>query len=113
MCDIGLDAIFIYRAVGGGGGNPNDLDGDGYTNDDEIANGTDPNNAGRRAARLSTSTSSRTSLDPDDDNERFSMTTDKFAVDADNGATTPVGTLYDWENEGRTIGGLLDWASPA
>ena len=37
--------------------------------------------------------------DPNDDNDAFSDRTDKYAVDSNNGSTTPIGTRHDWENE--------------
>ncbi|MCI0492970.1 MAG: hypothetical protein L0Z07_08540, partial [Planctomycetes bacterium] len=106
VADIGLDQIFIYEPAQGGG-NPNDLDGDGYTNDDEAANGTDPNNAGDMPPDYDRDFISNLT-DQDDDNDSLLDTTDRFAIDFNNGTTTPVGTLYDWENVGPDDGGLLN-----
>ena len=107
VCDIGLDTIFVYEPATGGGGNPNDLDGDGYTNDDEQANGTDPNNAADAPPDHDMDFVSNL-LDDNDDNDSLLDDTDFFAVDPDNGATTPIGTIYDFENEGPNVGGLLN-----
>ena len=106
VADIGLDSIFVYEPSAGGGGNPNDLDGDGYTNVDEDANGTDPNNAADVPPDFDMDFTSNLN-DPDDDNDTLLDNTDQFAVDSQNGTTTPIGTLYDWENEGADEGGLL------
>ncbi|HEX2476866.1 MAG TPA: thrombospondin type 3 repeat-containing protein, partial [Lacipirellulaceae bacterium] len=107
VCDIGLDSIFVYEPATGGGGNPNDLDGDGYTNDDEQANGTDPNNAADSPPDHDMDFVSNL-LDDNDDNDSLLDNADPFAVDPDNGATTPIGTIYDFENEGPNVGGLLN-----
>ncbi len=107
VADIGQDAIFVYEPAAGGGGDPNDLDGDGYTNDDELANGTDPNNAADVPPDYDLDFTSNLN-DPDDDNDTSLDTSDRFAVDANNGTTTPIGTLYDFENEGPNVGGLLN-----
>jgi hypothetical protein len=106
VCDVAQGTIIVFEPSGGGGVDPNDLDGDGYTNDDETANGTDPNNPGdvppdHDADFISNLT------DPNDDNDAFPDTSDKFAVDSSNGTTTPIGTRYGWENEGPTLGGIL------
>ena len=106
VCDVAQGTVTVFEPSGGGGGNPNDLDGDGYTNDDEIANGTDPNSPGDVPPDFDVDFISDLT-DPNDDNDTFPDTTDKFAVDANNGATTPVGTFYDWENEGSADGGLF------
>src|SRR5690606_37867215 len=47
VADIFAHSIIVfepgdYDSSGGGPVDPNDFDGDGYSNDDEIANGTDP-----------------------------------------------------------------------
>ena len=101
--------IFEPNDAGGGGGtvDPNDFDGDGYTNDDEAANGTDPYSAADVPPDWDTDFVSNLT-DPDDDNDTLPDTSDPFAVDADNGASTNIGVLYEWENEGEALGGLLD-----
>ncbi len=111
VADIGGGKIYVFEPndFGGGGGtvDPNDTDGDHYTNDDEIANGTDPNNAGDVPEDFDADFISNL-LDPDDDNDTLPDTSDQFAVDAQNGAATPIGTLYTWENNAPHPGGLLD-----
>ncbi len=67
-------------------GTPDDLDGDGFLNDDEIANGTNPNspasvpsdNDGDFISDL---------LDEDDDNDGLFDPVDHFALDATNGTS--------------------------
>ncbi len=83
----------------------NDDDCDGYTNDDEIANGTNPNNPGDVPPDWDQDFTSNL-LDPDDDNDEQPDTIDPFAIDPDNGLTTPIGTIYSWENN-ESHGGLL------
>jgi hypothetical protein len=107
VCDINTSTIYVFEPAAGGGGNPNDFDGDGYTNDDEIANGTNPNNAADVPADFDMDFTSNLN-DPNDDNDSLLDNADRFAVDPDNGSTTPVGTLFHWENEGEDEGGLLD-----
>src|SRR5262249_12760606 len=51
VADIDSNKIFVFEPSDFGSGpvdpqDPNDFDGDGYSNTDEAANGTDPNNAG-------------------------------------------------------------------
>jgi hypothetical protein len=106
VCDIGTSKIYVFEPTSGTTGNLNDLDGDGYLNDDETANGTDPNNPGDVPTDFDHDFASDLT-DPNDDNDAFPDTSDKFAVDAANGSNTPVGTFYDWENEGASPGGLL------
>ncbi|MEX2111561.1 MAG: malectin domain-containing carbohydrate-binding protein [Pirellulales bacterium] len=112
VADIATNQIYVFEPndFGGGGGgpvDPNDLDGDHYTNADETANGTDPNNAGDVPPDFDADFTSNL-LDPDDDNDTLPDTSDLFAVDAQNGNTTPIGTLYSWENNAPRPGGLLD-----
>ncbi|MBL9164438.1 MAG: hypothetical protein JNL18_17050 [Planctomycetaceae bacterium] len=106
VCDVAQGTITVFEPTTGGGGNPDDLDGDGYTNADEIANGTDPNSPADVPPDADMDLISNLT-DPNDDNDAFSDTVDKFAVDAQNGSTTPIGTQYGWENEGANLGGIL------
>jgi hypothetical protein len=106
VCDVATGNITIFEPSTGTGGNPNDLDGDGYSNADETANGTDPNSPADVPPDYDGDFTSNLT-DPNDDNDSFSDTVDKYAVDANNGANTPVGTFYGWENEGENLGGLL------
>ncbi|HYO25408.1 MAG TPA: malectin domain-containing carbohydrate-binding protein [Lacipirellulaceae bacterium] len=106
VCDVASGQITVFEPSAGTGGNPNDFDGDGYTNADESANGTDPNSPADIPPDHDADFISNLS-DPNDDNDSFTDATDKFAVDGSNGASTPVGTFYGWENEGADSGGLL------
>jgi hypothetical protein len=85
----------------------NDNDCDGYGNDDEIANGTNPNSAADTPADVDGDFLSDL-LDDDDDNDTLLDHVDRFAIDSNNGATTPVNTLYTWENDAPNPGGLLN-----
>jgi glucose/arabinose dehydrogenase len=104
--DVALGTVIIFEPSEGGVGSPDDLDGDGYTNDDESANGTDPQNPGDFPPDYDTDFISNL-LDPDDDNDTLFDEVDLFAVDPANGSNTPVGTSYSWENEGENLGGIL------
>jgi hypothetical protein len=106
VCDVAQGTVTVFEPGDSGGGNPDDLDGDGYSNNDEIANGTDPNSSGDVPPDFDADFISNLT-DPNDDNDAFSDTVDKFAVDSSNGSTTPIGTFYGWENEGSDLGGLL------
>jgi glucose/arabinose dehydrogenase len=106
VVDIATGTIIVFEPAAAGGGNPNDFDGDGYTNADEIANGTDPNNAADVPPDWDHDFVSNL-LDPNDDNDALPDTSDPYAIDPANGATTPVGTLYDWKNTtGQIQGGI-------
>ncbi len=110
---IGSGVIHVFEPADYGGAvvvdssSNDDSDGDGFSNDDEIANGTNPDNAGDFPADNDGDFLSDL-LDPDDDNDSILDTSDRFALDADNGLTTFVGVSYDWENEGASNGGLLN-----
>ena len=83
-----------------------DEDGDGYTNADEIDNGTSPCSAGDVPADFDGDFVSDRN-DPDDDNDGLDDTRDAFAIDAANGATAlPV--VYSWDagNPGFGLLGL-------
>jgi len=45
--------------------------------------------------------------DPDDDNDGIPDTRDPFAIDSDNGSTTPLPVSYTWENDAPNPKGLL------
>jgi len=71
-----------------------DADGDGYTNGDELAVGTDP------CSSASTPTDfdddgEPNELDADDDNDGLEDTEDPFAVDSDNGLDTTLPVQHD------------------
>jgi hypothetical protein len=99
----------------GGGGMPCtgaydsglDEDGDGFSNADEIDNGTSPCSAasvppdwdGDHLSNLN---------DPDDDNDGLPDTSDRFAIDAANGTATSMPVIFTWNNDEPEAGGLLD-----
>ena len=106
--------VFEPNDYGGGGGpctgtyDPGlDEDGDGYSNADEIDNGTSPCSAasvppdwdGDHISNLN---------DPDDDNDTLPDTSDHFAIDASNGATTTLPVIVTWNNDEPGAGGFLD-----
>jgi len=105
VVDVALGTVYVFEPSVTSG-DPNDLDGDGYSNDDETANGTDPLNAADVPPDNDLDFVSDL-LDNDDDNDAILDLNDSFAIDANNGATTPVGTLYTWENSAPPAGGLL------
>ena len=106
VVDIATSNVYVFEPSDGSGGSPDDLDGDGYSNEDELANGTDPLN-GADVPPDNDSDFVSDLLDPDDDNDSLDDLADPFAIDAQNGLTTPVGTFYDWENDSVPPGGLL------
>jgi len=83
-----------------------DEDGDGYDNADEIANGTNPCSAGSIPFDFDNDRISNL-LDPDDDNDGIADEIDRFAIDADNGATTNLPVTLSWNNGDASRGGLL------
>jgi hypothetical protein len=102
--------VFEPNDFGGGGGgpvDPNDWDGDGYSNDDELANGTDPNSSGDFPADWDEDFLSNL-WDTDDDNDGIGDNADPFAIDAANGRSTPLPVLYTWENDVANPGGILN-----
>ncbi|WP_442485363.1 malectin domain-containing carbohydrate-binding protein [Aeoliella sp. SH292] len=104
--DVALNTVYIFEPADGATGTEEDRDGDGYLNEDEVANNTNPDNPADVPTDFDGDFVSNL-LDPDDDNDTLSDIVDKFAVDPANGATTPIGTFYTWENEGEDLGGLL------
>jgi hypothetical protein len=120
LADHGTGNIFVfepndYGGGGGGGGTCTGADGaaldedaDGYTNADEIDNGTDPCSAADRPRDWDGDRVSDLN-DADDDNDGTPDTSDPWAVDAANGTTTglPVYHPFDDITDG-TAGGLLD-----
>ena len=78
-----------------------DADGDGFSNADENANSTDPCSAADIPADADGDFVSDLT-DADDDNDGIDDLVDPFALDEFNGANTPLGTVYDWENNSPT-----------
>ncbi|MEA2418000.1 MAG: large repetitive protein, partial [Thermoleophilaceae bacterium] len=83
-----------------------DEDGDGFDNADEIDNGTNPCSPADSPPDADSDKESDLN-DPDDDNDGLPDTSDPFAVDAANGANTPLPVEYTWDNDAPTAGGLL------
>ncbi len=84
-----------------------DEDGDGYSNADELDNGTNPCSAGDVPADFDFDLISDLN-DPDDDDDGVPDPADPFALDASDGGTTALPLLLDWDNDGIPLGGLLD-----
>ena len=84
-----------------------DEDGDGFSNADEIDNGTNPCSAGDVPPDWDNDHVSNLN-DPDDDNDGLPDTSDGFALDTQNGATTNLPLLLTWDNDAPSAGGLLD-----
>ncbi|MDQ2054594.1 malectin domain-containing carbohydrate-binding protein [Halobellus sp. H-GB7] len=71
-----------------------DADGDGYSNGDELAVGTDPCSSASTPADFDDD-GNPNELDPDDDNDGLDDTEDPFAVDPDNGLDTTLPVQHD------------------
>lgn len=106
VADYITSSIYVFEPNETTGFCPGDDDCDGYTNEDEDANGTNPKNPGDVPPDWDQDFTSNL-LDPDDDNDTIVDTIDPFAIDPNNGLTTPIGTMYSWENT-ETLGGLLN-----
>ena len=83
-----------------------DADGDGYSNADEIANGTATCSGGDRPADADGDFVSDL-LDGDDDGDGIDDADDPFALDATNGRALGVPFEHSWEN-GESAGGLFN-----
>ncbi|MFL5767112.1 MAG: kelch repeat-containing protein [Actinomycetota bacterium] len=84
-----------------------DEDGDGYTNADEIDNGTDPCSAGDAPPDYDGDGVSNLN-DADDDNDARPDTSDPFALDPRNGNQTTIPVSYTFDPDAASPGGLLD-----
>jgi Malectin domain/Abnormal spindle-like microcephaly-assoc'd, ASPM-SPD-2-Hydin/Bacterial TSP3 repeat len=85
-----------------------DEDGDGFTNADEIANGTNPCSAADTPPDADGDhVSDRT--DPDDDGDGLADAADPFAVDPANGRgpASALPVVLTWDNDATPAGGLL------
>jgi large repetitive protein len=80
-----------------------DADNDGYTNGDELDNGTDPCNAGSIPPDFDGDFVSDLN-DPDDDGDGILDVEDPFALDADNGLTTSIPLHYPLFNNNPARG---------
>ena len=84
-----MDGTISVFTPSGGGGTAGDADGDGYSDADEAANGTDPNNAASTPADLDGDFTSDLN-DADDDNDGIDDPDDHFARDAANGTNLQI-----------------------
>ncbi|RMG16145.1 MAG: T9SS C-terminal target domain-containing protein, partial [Bacteroidetes bacterium] len=78
--------------------NSTDEDGDGFTNADEIDNGTNPCSASSKPSDRDGDFISDLN-DPDDDNDGIPDVNDAFAIDPNNGLDTPPELYYELFNE--------------
>lgn len=116
-CYLGANAIVIFEPADYDGGSgvpcsgandPNlDEDGDGYSNADEIAAGTDPCNTSDRPADADGDFLSDI-IDPDDDNDGIPDEEDPFPLDPDNGANEFLPLTFELlnGNPGYGFGGV-------
>jgi hypothetical protein len=113
--DVATGSITVFEPNDFTGGTPTctrlddpslDEDADGYSNADEIDNGTDPCSAGDVPPDYDRDFISNLN-DPDDDNDSLPDTSDPFAVDPNNGSTTTLPVSYTWDNNAPNPGGIL------
>ena len=90
-----------------GKGGPGDDDGDGFSNADELANGTDPCSEADQPGDLDDDGVSDR-LDTDDDGDGLADKADPFALDAANGRGTSLPLSYTWENDSASAGFLFN-----
>lgn len=114
VADHSASNIVVYEPndFGGGGGSCTgadsptlDEDEDGYSNADEIDNGTDPCSAGDVPPDADGDLVSDLN-DPNDDDDAYPDTTDPFAIDASNGADTTIPTRITWDPTDPSPGGI-------
>ena len=84
-----------------------DEDADGYSNADEIDNGTDPCSAADVPADFDGDALSDLN-DPDDDQDGIPDLTDLFALDPFNGSATILPLRLAWDSSATTSGGLMN-----
>ncbi|NND89444.1 MAG: hypothetical protein HKN42_01170 [Granulosicoccus sp.] len=90
------------------GGTPSaDDDNDGFSNADELANGTDPCSPADLPADLDGDFLSDR-IDPDDDGDGLSDLNDPFPRDPDNGRATKLPVTHEWENDSESAGFLFN-----
>ncbi len=103
----GANAITVFEPTDmttcTGLNNNQDDDKDGYTNADEIANGTNPCSAASKPNDFDHDFISDLN-DPDDDNDGINDITDLFQIDANNGTTTNMPINYDLLNNNPGTG---------
>lgn len=109
VVDIFGNQLYVFEPAdaSAGGGEPHDFDGDGYSNQDEVDNGTDPFNPGDFPADFDGDRLSDRN-DPNDDNDLLFDVNDAFARDVFNGAKTTIPVFHSWENDSPHRGGLLN-----
>jgi hypothetical protein len=115
--DHGTGTIYVFEPNDYGGGSTTctgaddpslDEDGDGYTNADEIDNGTDPCSGADAPADWDGDKVSNLN-DPDDDNDGAPDTSDAWAIDHANGTATVVPVNHPFDDSGDpNAGGLLN-----
>ncbi|MEM8488249.1 MAG: malectin domain-containing carbohydrate-binding protein [Bacteroidota bacterium] len=100
-------SVTVFEPVEGvvcnGGPGAQDDDGDGYSNDDEIANGTNECSAADKPSDADGDLISDLS-DADDDNDGTDDVDDAFAIDAANGIGNTLPIKYDLFNEDPATG---------
>ena len=85
------------------GNGQQDSDLDGFSDADEIANGTDACSTADKPSDADGDSVSDL-IDDDDDNDGIPDVIDPFAVDATNGSSTNLGVDYQWENDSASPG---------
>lgn len=83
-----------------------DFDADGYTNLDEIQNGTDPCSSASSPEDWDGDKISDLN-DTDDDNDGILDINDAFAIDKNNGTTTNIPVKHEWEATGGENAGYI------
>ena len=114
VADVGTEAIYVLEPSDYSGSAPpscnpssTDSDGDGYSNDDEAANGTDPCSAADKPADFDADKVSDLT-DANDDNDALADKVDPFARDSTNGLNRTLPVSYLWENESSDeLGGFF------
>jgi hypothetical protein len=117
IADITADKIHVMEPndFGGGGGGgctgqdstALDEDGDGYSNADEIDNGTNPCSAASKPPDHDGDFVSDLN-DPNDDNDGLADLSDAFAIDPTNGTATGLPVVISWENDEPPPGGIAN-----
>ncbi|MEM7257387.1 MAG: hypothetical protein AAF404_08360, partial [Pseudomonadota bacterium] len=99
---LGTNTVVCTPGTGNG-----DADDDGFTDADELANGSDRCSAADAPADADGDLISDFT-DPDDDNDGIKDINDPFALDKSNGANTPLNVDYQWENGSQGAGFIAD-----
>ncbi len=120
IADIAANTINVMEPddFGGGGGGGGggctgqdttslDEDGDGYSNADEIDNGTSPCSAASKPPDHDGDGISDLN-DPNDDNDALADVNDAFAIDPTNGTATGLPVVISWENDQAPPGGIAN-----